>query len=420
MVVMGFMALQVSLKKPVCIDSNTVQKIDRVYPPQEGKTAPQVDSVLSCSQYKTPGFSTYFYENADALNRRLNRLEVISGRLLAGVSLTIVIDETDPQKLLQLKNGQIKIGSARLESTELEAEILKQGLLKRTFKNQPELAEAVADFMTDYQRDSNSLRQVWQMSFDQLNIFEQFSFKLALSQQLGQYVSRETDSAVDALTDFISKSQPESTFGFKAFGKVLNDQMVRVGLVPSPHKFDIIIQVDQRAQLDLNEIKKWSVQDTNLKVAVQDKTGLYALPYMIQVPKNLSTVAKTDWRILFKDPSFSSDPMDGFINNTEHLVLVNSLKSLKQVQFRPLFKQGLTAFLAHNKQLDFVQFHMSSFQFRSSYLRPVKNYFAWLKNQDTNSIKQKGLGWQSQFWSSELQAYKPVAVYDAIQYYRVN
>lgn len=420
MLVMGFMALQVSLKKPVCIDSNIVQKIDRVYSPREGKTTPQVDSIYSCSQYKNPGFSSYFFENGDALNRRLNRFEVMTGRLAAGLSLSVVLDETNPQKALELKNGQISIGSARLESSELEAEILKQALLKRTFKNQPELAEAIADFMTDYKRDSNSLRQVWQMSFDQLNLFEQFSFKLALAHQLAGYTSRTNDTGVGALTDFISKSQIEASSGFKAFGKVLNDHMIRVGIVPSHQKFDIIIQVDQRAKLDLNEIKKWSAEALNLKAAVQDESGLYALPYMIRVPKDAGLSAKTDWRILFRDADFSSDPMDGYFGNTEHLVLVNSLKSLKKVQFRPMFKQGLNAFLSHNKQLNFVQFHMSSFQFRSSYLRPVKNYFTWLKDQNTNPIKQKALGWQSQFWSLELQAYKPVAVYDAIQYYRVN
>ncbi len=420
MLVMGFMALQVSLKKPVCIDSSIVQKIDRVYSPQEGKTAPQIESIYSCSQYKTPAISGYFYENIEMLNRRLNRFDVLARGLSDGLSVVISLDENQPQKALVLANGQISIGTNRLDSAELEAEIMKLALLKKTFKSQPELAEAVADFMTDYQRSTNSLRQVWQRSFDQLNLFEQFSFKLALGRELSRYTSRAADTGVEALTDFVSKSQIEDSRGFKAFGKILNDQMIRVGIIPSRQKFDIIIQADQRAELDLNEIKKWSVEETNLKIALQDETGLYALPYMIRISKNTSSQAKTNWRIVFKNPSFSTDPMDGFFNNTEHLILVNSQKSLKQVQFRPLFKQGLTSFLAHNKQLDFVQFHMDSFRFRSSFLRPVKNYFTWLKDKNPNSIKQKGLGWQSQFWSSEIQAYKPVAVYDAIQYYRIN
>lgn len=419
MLVMGFMALQVSLKKPLCIDSKIVQKIDRIYSPREGQTSPQVDSLYNCSHYKTPGFSSYFYENAEILNRRLNRFEILAGRLASGLSLSLVIDESQPQRALEIKNNQIILGIQRLESPELEAEMLKQALLKKTFKNQPELAEAVADFSTDYQRDSNSLRQVWQMSFNQLNIFEQLSFKLDLPRALALYASRSGDTALDALTDFILKSKAESSLGFKSFSKVMSDQMMRVGLTPSSHKFDVIIQISQRSKLDLNDIKKWSAENLDLKAAVQDSSGLYALPYMIRVPPS-GAHAKTDWRILFKNAGFMADTMDEYFNNTEHLVLVDTPKNLKQVQFRPLFKQSLTAFLAHNKQLDFIQFHMSSFQFRSSYLRPVKNYFAWLKDQNTNPIKQKGLGWQSQFWSLELQAYKPVAVYDAIQYYRVN
>ncbi|MBC7467587.1 MAG: hypothetical protein H7256_16470 [Bdellovibrio sp.] len=138
------LALILVTKKPLCIDSNGVDKIDRV-------TATKTETIYRCSsQVKVP-YSAYFEQTKDQLEGRiesvllfLNKIDPLQSRF------KITIDETKPIDF-SVKDNQIRIGSNLLDSPgHFERAIFKIWLNERinTKVDQQNLfTEVAADFL---------------------------------------------------------------------------------------------------------------------------------------------------------------------------------------------------------------------------------------------------------------------------------
>jgi hypothetical protein len=70
---MLLLALQAGFKKPLCINSNIVYKIDRISDKKN-------ESIYSCAQFKNVLFSNFLYEKLGDLESRLNQLEFLLGK----------------------------------------------------------------------------------------------------------------------------------------------------------------------------------------------------------------------------------------------------------------------------------------------------------------------------------------------------
>jgi hypothetical protein len=57
---------------------------------------------------------------------------------------------------------------------------------------------------------------------------------------------------------------------------------------------------------------------------------------------------------------------------------------------------------------------------KSKALKGVSDYFKFVSNIDAAKSEYKALGWSQSKWSVDLQAFKPVANFDVIQYFRIN
>lgn len=138
------LALILVTKKPLCIDSNGVEKIDRM-------TIGKTETIYRCtSQIKVP-YSTYFDQNKDQLENRiesvlmfLNKIEPLQNRI------KIAINELKPIDFL-VKENQIRIGSALLDSPgHFERAIFKIWLNERInnkLDQQNLFTEVAADFL---------------------------------------------------------------------------------------------------------------------------------------------------------------------------------------------------------------------------------------------------------------------------------
>lgn len=138
------LALILVTKKPLCIDSNSVDKIDRV-------TASKTETIYRCSsQVKVP-YSTYFEQTKDHLEGRiesvllfLNKIDPLQARF------KITIDETKPIDF-SVKDNQIRIGSNLLDSPgHFERAIFKIWLNERVntkVDQQSLFTEVAADFL---------------------------------------------------------------------------------------------------------------------------------------------------------------------------------------------------------------------------------------------------------------------------------
>ena len=112
--------------------------------------------------------------------------------------------------------------------------------------------------------------------------------------------------------------------------------------------------------------------------------------------------------------------MKQFFNQAEKLLLIKGCDQKKNIDFGSLVTKGVQAFSGNNKQLAFIQFHLPSFEMKAKELAHIKNFFELVNTRDVTKPEFQTLGWSQIQWFEESQAYKPQAVVDAIQLFRVE
>ena len=131
-------------KRPLCIDSKLVERIDRLA--QEG-----TDTVYRCAINKSTPFNTYFHENLRELDARVGNME----RLLESiepfyrkVQITVVVDRP---YLFRVQGHQVWIGQKLFEAPgHLEKALAKIWYRERNaalFAQQELMEEVVTDFL---------------------------------------------------------------------------------------------------------------------------------------------------------------------------------------------------------------------------------------------------------------------------------
>ena len=120
LILMITMGLQVALKKPLCIDSNVVYKIDKI-------DTEKTETIYSCNQFKKVSFSGFFYENLNNLQARLVKIEMLLNQLEIFDKFVVVIDNVNKTQSRELING-VQIGADQLDTNQLEKMLLQLSL----------------------------------------------------------------------------------------------------------------------------------------------------------------------------------------------------------------------------------------------------------------------------------------------------
>lgn len=133
-----------SLKRPQCIDSKVVEKIDIVH-------FDKTETLYKCSSFKKVPYSRYFDENMDQLESRIESTAIFLRNIDAFTRpISIRINEVQPV-VFKIQDHDFEIGSQLLESQgHFERGLLKIWLaerLKSDLNSQKLFIEVAADFM---------------------------------------------------------------------------------------------------------------------------------------------------------------------------------------------------------------------------------------------------------------------------------
>lgn len=401
------MGTQAGMKKPLCIDSNIVYKIDRI-------SAEKTETIYSCNQFKKVSFSSFFNENLDALESRLTRLELALAGLGKKDSIFIIIDEQNPEQLQSVQNV-ISIGRNWLNTEKLEKSVVQLVLKNRLKITDTIYLESLSDYFTSTEKYQNLISEAFNKSIKEMNFTDQRKMRKNLISQLK---SKESENSIKAEMSAIEKlkSTDVSVENFdknlRLLGYFQNSEFEQLRL-------DIIIDNKNLSvtEPDLSDLAR---QHPNLKVAVQTSKGLFILPSYLKVPKNSEKKVFARYRIIFGLPEVAEGNIAQYLDNSESLIQIKGDVQPEASNFKVLFQYGVKAFLAKNKQLDFVQIHLPSYKLKSKALEHVSDYFKFVENKNLAQAEYKAIGWSQTKWSVDLHAFKPVANYDVIQFYRIN
>ena len=116
--------------KPLCTDSNIVEKIDR-------QVSNKTETIYRCSAWITVPYSSYFDENKAAIEKRVESIAAFLNKMQPFKSrIHIVIDETSPllfKLSSQITSHKIRIGSQLFEARgHFERAIIKMWLMEKS------------------------------------------------------------------------------------------------------------------------------------------------------------------------------------------------------------------------------------------------------------------------------------------------
>ncbi|OFZ28729.1 MAG: hypothetical protein A2622_06500 [Bdellovibrionales bacterium RIFCSPHIGHO2_01_FULL_40_29] len=163
-----------------------------------------------------------------------------------------------------------------------------------------------------------------------------------------------------------------------------------------------------------------SQKNPQLQIAVKDLHQIWILPTRASLPLTIFDQIKNQQHVYFACPTLKEISMTQFFEHSEKLLLVKGCDQNSVMDFESLITKGVMDFSRRNKNLAFIQFHLPSFEMKAKELAHVKNFFDLVKNRDVNQSEFQTLGWSQIQWFEESQAYKPNAVVDAIELFRID
>ena len=202
LLLMTLLSLQLVLRKPMCIDSSIVYKIDKI-------SSAGSETIYGCSQFKQTLYSSYFSENLAALQTRLAVLELQLARLDLKTKFIIEIDDVNKGESIELMNG-IRIGSELLESGSLlEKFLLQKSLKNKTNISDPIFLETVSDFLISGDGYNNLVSEAWAESFNELSFIEKLEVSRNINRQLAGIHNAGEKTSVQLLNSLTGSAKME-------------------------------------------------------------------------------------------------------------------------------------------------------------------------------------------------------------------
>jgi hypothetical protein len=136
--------LMIAVKRPLCIDSRIVERIDRI-------SLDTTETIYRCSAFNKVPYSRYFDFNSDIIEARVEAVSVFL-KNIESLNQTIVVKINEAQPILfRIKDHEIEIGSQLFNSQgHFERGLIKIWLaerLKQDLNSQQLFLEVAADFL---------------------------------------------------------------------------------------------------------------------------------------------------------------------------------------------------------------------------------------------------------------------------------
>ncbi len=185
--------------------------------------------------------------------------------------------------------------------------------------------------------------------------------------------------------------------------------------------FDFIYEADQLVDKSsplFKQLQKVSENNKDLQIALVDPKHIWFLPSIDSLERGLFVQIRSHQRIVEKCGPFDFAFVTGYAPTVDKLLVIDSCKKKSPQQIQAYLEEGAEGFARNNKGISFVQFHMPSLMIKSDEIPPKTNIVALMQNRDVNSPILQTLGWQELLWEKGVDAYRPKAQIQAIQWFR--
>jgi hypothetical protein len=185
-------------------------------------------------------------------------------------------------------------------------------------------------------------------------------------------------------------------------------------------QFDFMVEYNGQLNTRSSFYKKLEMaayKNPQVQIALKDSQHIWILPSKTALP--ISLFNKLYSRQLFHVSCAKSEiRLADYFQKAEKMMLISYCDKSLEIKFDSLFSKGVKSFIALNPKFNFVQLHLPSLELIKDDIESHPDFFKLVKNKDIYKNEFKKLGWSNVQWNSEIKAYQPRAVIDAIEYYR--
>ena len=185
--------------------------------------------------------------------------------------------------------------------------------------------------------------------------------------------------------------------------------------------FDFIYESDQIIDKNsplFRQLKKISDNNKDMQIALVDQKHIWFLPSTDPLERSLFNQIRSHQRIVEKCGTFDFGFVMDYASSVDKLMIIDSCKKKSPQELQAYISEGAEGFARNNKGISFVQFHIPSLMIKSDAIPPKTNVVALMQTRDVNSPVLQSLGWQELLWEKGVDAYRPKAQIEAIQWFR--
>ena len=228
---------------------------------------------------------------------------------------------------------------------------------------------------------------------------------------------------INKFTDLILSSTLKNRGPIYQLYTGINQHLQQYGVTDSFAEayFDYMIEFNGKLDENSNFYKTISFaasKNPEVQVALKDQNSIWILPSKTALPIKVFNQIQARQIVLMGCESSKNIHVEKFFQKAEKLMLVNECDQKVEYNFDSLLHDGIKSFIEKNRKFNFVQFHMPSLEMIRNDLAPSQNFFELVKSRDISRKEFKTLGWSKIQWKKDMQAYRPEAVIDAIEYFR--
>ena len=491
----------VASRRPLCIDSKIVDKIDIIH--KYG-----TDTVYACGARKSVPFSPYLNELLPYIKDRLHEVETTLKAISPlRDSLKLEIQLNKPWAFA-VNNHSISIGEKLfLSEGHLEKAIFKVWYREReasTFAYSRLVEESITDFLLflsssevhledrlkGYRTKIESVRwpqviktissycdspwknsEHYQACFEGLNLEELLSENLmesslrplvtaALIDSYQQLSFSNKNQMIRNFSSFVSserkpplniigalwESHPSPILMSREVLKEIQEYMFRTAETQSHASYKLLVSrfsenlrkkgfqeassevffdfiyesnqiVDKNSPL-FKQLQKITENNKDMQIALVDPKHIWFLPSEDSLERELFVQIRSHHRIVEKCGPFDFSYVLNYSATVDKLLIIDSCKKNSPQALQAYLEEGPEGFARNNKGISFVQFHIPSLMIKSDSIPPQTNVVALMKSKDVNSPVLQALGWQELNWEKGVEAYRPKAQIEAIQWFR--
>ena len=408
LLIMVLLAIEVAVKRPLCINSSIVQRFDII------DSAGDRQSVYACSAYKNGGFSQLFFDHRNSIEKKVARVESLF--MSMGINPRLSVIWSDDRKIRTLSEVQVMATSSSLAAKDFETDLVESGLRSHLQAANPKFERFLAQNLTDNFDEEDVFSDLWARAKSKLNWREALQVDLSLRRRIPELKGMKTQTMTESIL-LLLHSQDEA---LNKMREAVEGEFREFGLLPSHERYDLVLEVPEGDGIDKEKLVQVVKKFSDRRIVMKTGEFYFILPYWTPVPKVEATKLRADLRVVFLNSENQRVNLNSFIDRSEKVILFNADSKINSVILNDLIAGDVKKFLRTNSKFSFVQLHMPSFKHKMPGAAAQMNLFRLLRDKSDISSARLRFGWAKETWSNDVKAVQPIALYDAIQYYRIN